>query len=127
MPAIPFANIRRMPRSAWLDCIAWENPSGILERRTLSPIAYALLESYPNIPWPIAPPRISFESWQRTLKLVESGCLSSAARSLTGQFKIADVMPEAIKSLRSKFPLDPTTVPLDNPDLSLAKDRTLTT
>lgn len=95
-----------------------------------APAARALLESYPNIPWPTAPPPISFESQQRTLKLVESGRLSSAARSLTGESKIADVTPEAIESLRSKhpagpdhpFPRQPGPLPCKAPDLDDLKN-----
>ena len=70
--------------------------------------ARAILESYPNIPWPTASPLLHLESRQRTLKLVESGRLSSAARSLSGESKIADVTPEAITSLKAKHPAGPT-------------------
>jgi hypothetical protein len=73
-----------------------------------APVAKAILESYPNVPWPAAPTLLRFASGQRTLKLIESGRLSSAARTLTGESKVADVTPEAIDSLKSKHPTGPT-------------------
>lgn len=70
--------------------------------------AKTLLESYPAVPWPQALPPIHLETQSRIVKLVEAGRLSSAARSLVGQAKIADVTPEVIRDLKEKHPRGPT-------------------
>jgi hypothetical protein len=66
-----------------------------------------VLESYPSVPWPQALPLVHLETRSRIVKLVESGRLSSAARSLVGQAKIAEVTPEAICDLKAKHPAGP--------------------
>jgi len=63
-----------------------------------------VLDAYPAVPWPEISPSIHLETRARTLRLVEAGRLSSAARSLVGQAKIADTTPQVIADLEAKHP-----------------------
>jgi hypothetical protein len=77
-----------------------------LRSRAPAAVRHAL-DAYPLVPWPEAPPQVSLETRSRTIRLVESGRLSSAARSLVGQAKIAETTPQIIAELESKHPSGP--------------------
>ena len=88
--------------------------------------AKRILTTYPNVAWPEPPQHGQVETKSRVAKLVEAGRLSSAARSLTGQAKVAQVTEEVLKQLQEKHPQGPTNpfgsglglLPAKSPELS---------
>jgi hypothetical protein len=88
--------------------------------------AKQILTAYPNVTWPQPPQHGQAETRSRVAKLVEAGRLSSAARSLAGQAKVAEVTEEVIKQLQDKHPQGPVNpfgpgpgpLPAKSPNLS---------
>jgi len=69
--------------------------------------ARSILESYPAVAWPTRVPSSVLGTKRHTERLVEAGRLSSAARTLTGESKVADLTPDVIRALKDKHPDGP--------------------
>ena len=109
-------DILALPKAALHPAVHAKSPSA----------AKHILTSYPATAWPTPPQHGQVETRTRVAKLVEAGRLSSAARSLVGQAKVAEGTAEVIEQLQAKHPKGPTDpfgtalgpLPSKSPDLS---------
>ena len=84
------------------------------------------LEQYPQVSWPEEAMGVGFGGKEKVVsRMVESGRLSSAARVLGGESKIADITEETLAALESKHPVGETSPfgPTIGPTQGLAPNR----